>query len=40
MSVIDFLEYLAAHDQTRELAGDLAAIYAAHAFETSFPPAA
>ena len=31
MSVIDFFEYLAAHEQTRELAIELADVWAAHA---------
>src|SRR5262249_34157395 len=35
VSVIDFFEYLAAHDQTRELAGDLADAWAEHARDIS-----
>ena len=40
VSVIEFLEYLAAHDQTRELAGDLADAWAENARDVSVLPAA
>ena len=39
MSVIDFFEYLAAHDQTAELAHELADVWAEHQGER-FEPAA
>jgi hypothetical protein len=40
VSVIEFFEYLAAHDQTRELAGDLADAWAENARDVSVLPAA
>ena len=41
MTVIDFLEYLAAHEQTRELASDLGDAWAARVVERKvFEPAA
>jgi hypothetical protein len=39
MSVIDFFEYLAAHEQTAELAYELADVWAAHQVE-AYDPAA
>jgi hypothetical protein len=41
MTVIDFLEYLAAHDHTRELASDLGDVWADQVVDRKvFEPAA
>ena len=40
MNVIDFFEYLAAHDQTRDLATELADAWATRARGAVFSPAA
>jgi hypothetical protein len=40
MSVIDFFEYLAGSEHTRELASDLADVWAAHELEDVCTPAA
>ena len=40
MNVIDFFEYLAAHDTTAELAHDLADAWAAQQRADAFEPAA
>jgi hypothetical protein len=40
MNVIDFFEYLAAHEQTRDLALDLADVWAAHVAHDAYEPAA
>ncbi len=40
MSVIDFFEYLAAYEQTGELAHDLADVWAAHELADVYEPAA
>ncbi len=40
MSVIDFLEYLAAHEQTHELGLELADVWAAHVANDAYEPAA
>jgi hypothetical protein len=39
MSVIEFFEYLAGHEQSRELADDLADLWVSHQLAT-FDPAA
>ena len=40
MNVIDFFEYLAAHDQTAELAHELADAWTEHELTNAFEPAA
>lgn len=40
MSVIDFLEYLAAHEQTHDLAIELADVWAEHVVDDAYEPAA
>ena len=40
MSVIDFFEYLAAHDHSAELAHELADVWAAHQLDDVYEPAA
>jgi hypothetical protein len=40
MSVIDFFEYLAAHEQTAELAHELADAWAEHELADRYVPAA
>jgi hypothetical protein len=40
MSVIDFFEYLAEHDQTVELAHELADVWVARQLDDVFRPAA
>jgi hypothetical protein len=40
MSVIDFFEYLAGYEQTRDLATELADTWAARATDAVFEPAA
>ena len=40
MSVIDFFEYLAANDQTVDLAHELADVWVAHQIADAYQPAA
>ncbi|HWS46504.1 MAG TPA: hypothetical protein VN636_11635 [Acidimicrobiia bacterium] len=40
MNVIDFFDYLAAHGQTAQLAGDLFDVWAAHQLADAYDPAA